>query len=616
MTTRRDSETRTRPPRNDRGAALILTVVVVMVLTTLALTMATFTTTEERTANTYRDAMQTRAIAEAGVRIVQEAFRSPDDRALVPLYNAAAVASNTVPPAYDYFGTTDAQINTQLEALGIWRAVRVGANPPLYSGNQNRFFQPPFKDNWAQVFAGLYNPDPNLDVYDLKFNCTNPTTGAVVPAADCWLEANFNSLLENTGDVHTQTGRITDISFYGPPTENGKAYGICTVRVTAEKTDGPVVTRETVEAVIVDLNPKPAVLGNGSIVFKVQAGTLCGDGCEQIHANGDADVGPITGGKDPMVTATGDITGGATSKDPGATAVVAPEINPWDLNYRPTLSTELDKYYLVASRQLDAVWTDNNPANPAPRPCGLGLYSWCQDYNLEYTEAGAVKPDRTAGSTPYMYKWDVVNNEWDECGSGINLSCSLGGPTFTVDRNNDLAVAGTGDNNEIPFRKDRVPKTRFQIQTPMDGATVLVDGQFYKHGAMTATMTIVAAGSIEIESSTTWYPAMQNRTMWVSGRDIKTHANCCAPSNTCATNLGVAAAAGIIAAHEQIATGSQNALLGLLIAEHKVDYDDMITSNLAINSDNGDHGSLCNKPSWPWTMPVKPGLASLKTAAR
>ena len=40
---------------NERGAALIITVVVIMVLTTLALAMTAFTGTEERTAVTYRD---------------------------------------------------------------------------------------------------------------------------------------------------------------------------------------------------------------------------------------------------------------------------------------------------------------------------------------------------------------------------------------------------------------------------------------------------------------------------------------------------------------------------------------------------------------------------------
>jgi hypothetical protein len=626
MTMKHDNEIpETRARRNDRGAALILTVVVVMVLTTLALTMATFTTTEERTANTYRDSMQTRAVAEAGVRMVQEMFRNPAERALVPLYNGAAAADSVAtPPAYDYWGIAAAQVDTQLNEIGIWRKDRAGVLPARYSGNDNRFFMPPFNTSWAAAFGGSYNPNAAADQYDLKFNCRNPATGNLITdwEDECWLNQLNQMLVVDDDNVNLDTGRISDISFYAPPlADNGKAYGIATVRVTAEKRtdgmEGEVLSRETVEAVIIDLSQKPAVLGNGNIVFKIQAGSLCGDGCEQIHANGDANVGTVSGGKDPMVTATGNVTGGATSKKDGAKEITAPEINPWDLTYRPTNTTELNKYYLVTARQLDAVWRDGILNNsPGPRPCGLNNFSLCQDYNLEYTAANVEKPIRSATGTPYMYKWNTLLNEWIQCGSGVNLSCSLGGPTFTVTRADDLIVPTTGDTADLPYNKARVPKTVFRIQNAMNGATVLVDGQFYKTSAMTATMTIVAAGSIELHSSTTWYPAMSNRAMWISGRDVKTHANCCAPHNQCATNLGVPSAAGIIAAHEQMETGSQNALLGLLIAENRVNRDDKVNSALAINSDNGDHGSLCNLPDWPWTIPVRPGLASIKAAAR
>jgi hypothetical protein len=562
-------------------------------------------------------------VAEAGVRMVQEMFRNPTERALVPLYSAAAVAdSNATPKAYDYWGATTAVVDTQLNEIGIWRKDRAGAVPARYSGSNNQFFVPPFNGSWASAFGGTYSQNAAADSYDLRFNCRNPNTGAFITdyEDECWLSKLNAYLVPDDDNVNLDTGRITDISLYAPPIANGKAYGIATVRVTAEKRldgdEGEVLARETVEAVIIDLNQKPAVLGNGDIVFKVQAGQLCGDGCEQIHANGDANVGSISGGKDPMVTATGTVTGGATSKKDDAKEILAPEINPWDLTYRPTNAAELNRYYLVAARPLDAVWTDGNVANnPAPRPCGLNNFSTCQDFQLEYNVAGVPKGPRTAASVPNMYKWNTLLNEWIWCGSGTNLSCNLGGPTFTVTRVDDLVDNSAGDTADLPFNTSRVPKTVFQIQNAMNGATVLVDGQFYKHGAMTATMTIIAAGSIEVHSSTTWYPAMSNRAMWISGRDVKTHSNCCAPNNQCAPNLGVPSAAGIIAAHEQIETGSQNALLGLVIAENRVTKDNKVPGPLAINSDNGDHGSLCNLPDWPWTMPVRPGLASMKSAA-
>ncbi|MEO8378571.1 MAG: PilX N-terminal domain-containing pilus assembly protein [Acidobacteriota bacterium] len=605
--------------KRQRGAALIITVVVVMLLTTLALTMASFTVTEERTATTYRDSQQVRQVAEAGIRVAQEMFRTPSDQQLVPLWTTASAGGG------NYYGTTTTAVDTSLNAIGIWRADRAGANPARYSGNNNRFFQGPFKDTWDQVFGGTYDPAAANDRYDVKFNCTNPTSGAAVTPANCWLNTKINALLSTSANFTQDTGRITDISFYAPPSANGRAYGLTTIRVTASKFDGTdIVASETLEAVIIDINPKPAVLGNGNIVFKLNAGVMCGNGCEQIHANGTATVGTVTGGQNPMITATGTITGGSGSTKPGAKAVIAPEINPWDLEYKPKVAGDLLKYYLLAARPLDIIWTDNDATNgTVARPCGIDNSTFCQDYGLEYTPPTAIPPNvskpRLLADVPQLYKWNTVTQGWTWCNSGDALSGGVlcpGAPTFSVSRAADQVVlnGGVGDNNDLPYAKDRVPQTEFSIGSAQVGATVLVDGRFRKQGAMTTTMSIIAVGSMDFSSSTTWAPALNNRVMWISGRDIDTHANCCAPSNTCATNLGLPASAAVIATHEQFLTGSQNALLGVLIAENRVNYDLYVNSTLAINSDNGDHGSLCGLPDWPWAMPVIPAIASMKTA--
>jgi hypothetical protein len=134
-------------------------------------------------------------------------------------------------------------------------------------------------------------------------------------------------------------------------------------------------------------------------------------------------------------------------------------------------------------------------------------------------------------------------------------------------------------------------------------------------------MTIVAVGTLGFHSQSDWRPAMSNRVMWISGRDIDTHSNCCAGSNTCSTNLGTPDYAAIIAAHEQIKNDSQSALLGVLIGENRVNEDPTIGGSAAASTlnaldlDSGDHGSLCNNPEWPWTMPVTPAIASMKSAA-
>lgn len=621
-----------RGRQRQRGAALILTVVVIMVLTTLALAMATFTVTEERTAATYRDSLQTRMLAEAGVRVVQEMFRSPNDRNLVPLYGVGETADDPDPdtaPNWDYWGATEAEIDAELNQRGIWRKARTGANPAKYAGNNNRFFQGTFSDSWEQVFGGTYSSTEANDRYDLKFNCKNPANGTPVPDGDCWLDEKINSyLLAPPADpeekYNLDTGRIVDISFYAPPTDaSGNAYGLATVRVTAEKTDddGTVNARETIEAVIIDTTPKPAVLGNGDIVFKTTAGVMCGDGCEQIHANGNATVGTISGGEDPMVTAEGTVTGGGSSTKGGVKEVMAPEINPWDLAYRPTVASELAKYYLVAARPLDGIWTDGDVSNNIePRPCGINGLSLCQDYNLEFTPAPDNTPrTRRAADIPHLYKWDSAKEGWTICSSGTNLSGGAacpGAPTFSVTRQDDLPVDGSDDTNDLPYNVNTVPQTQFQITSAQVGATVLVDGKFYKHGNMDTTMTIIAVGTLGFHASSTWAPAMSNKVMWITGRDLDTHSNCCAPSNTCSTNLSLPDYAGIMAAHEQVVNDSQHAILGILIGENRVNLDPSVNSTLAIDSSKGDHGSLCNNPSWPWALPVTPGIASMKSAAR
>jgi hypothetical protein len=615
--------------RRQRGAALILTVIVIMVLTTLGMAMVAFSTTEEKSASSYRDTLQTRSLAEGGVRIVQMMFSKPTDRVLVPVYNAGSAAGAN----WDYYGTTQAATETQLNAIGIFRKDRPGGiTPSKYVGGTNIFFNGPFGQTWGSTFGGAYSPTAASDYYDVKLNCINPSTNAVV--TNCWLNSKINTaLLQGSTDWNLRSGQITDISFYAPPIVNGAQYGIATVRVTAAKyrdcyptdtgcTNPELISRETIEAIIGDRTPRPSVLGNGDINFIVQAGTLCGNGCEQIHSNGNANVGNIAAGSGPVpvVSATGSVSGGpAGLTQNGANTIVSPKINPWDLTYMPTTPTDLAKYYLVSARPLIAAWSDGDPSTKgsAARPCGVGLLAYCQDYNLEYDTSGNPQPIRSVSGTPHMYKWSTTNNEWDETGcslSGSTLSC-VGGPSVGVSMADDIPISGTGDNADLPFNITRLPRATFIFTSSFDGATILVDGMFSKSGAGTAHMAIVSVGSQSYTSSTTWFPASgTNRLMWVSGRDIYVHANCCAPSNTCATNLANNAAQGIMAAHEQMSMGSQTGLAGILIGENQVNYDDVVDSDVALDVVKGDHAYVCGVPEWPWTMPTKPAIFSMKSS--
>src|SRR6185436_404012 len=164
------------------------------------------------------------------------------------------------------------------------------------------------------------------------------------------------------------------------PSINGAAYGICTVRVTAEKYNGTeLLAREVVEAIVGDRTKRPSVMGSGDVVFEVN---LCGDGCENIHANGNLSVNaaPAGAGEEPVGTATGSVNSDSSDAGSAASYIPPPKINPWDLAYKPTTAAGLAKYYLVTARRLDAIWRDDIPGNnisnlqtgSSAEPCGNG----------------------------------------------------------------------------------------------------------------------------------------------------------------------------------------------------------------------------------------------------
>jgi hypothetical protein len=623
----------------DRGAALILTVIVIMVLTTLGMAMVTFTTTEEKTATTYRDSAQTRALAEAGVRLVQEMFRRPTDHNLIPLYDASASSANTTAPwpTYDYYGANEAAVETVLNTLGIYRHTRTGASPARYTGAGNRFFYPPFTSSWGQTFGGTYDPDPSLDVYDLKFNCKPPTGVSTTvlangTVANCWLDKHINALLtgaDSTTDWNLRPGKITDISFYAPPAANGSAYGISTVRVTAEKYQnadgsGALLARETIVALIGDNSTEPAVLGNGNMVFAPN-GDGCGDGCENIHANGNINVGDVTGGTNPTVTATGTVSGSPSGgSQSSAPSVEPPAINPWDDLYKPTNATDLNNFYLATSGPLDSRWTNTDETDNTPsQTCG---YSTCQDYGLEYVPGtSSAQTMRLSTDVPHIYKWNNTTGQkrWDDstCATATGNSLSCNGLQLSVTPADDSTnTTWTDDTAQVPFNPQRVPMIVFALAAaPPSGTTLLVDGKFQKsaNGGWNPAMAVIAAGSITMSSNTDWIPASSTqRVMWVAGRDISVSANCCAPANQCSTNLGNNSAQGIIAVHEQFAQNAANtAIAGLLIAENRVNHDPTINSSTAINiPNNGHHDYTCDVPPWNWTRATSPSIFSMVAA--
>jgi hypothetical protein len=619
MNSKHRKSNRRKAPARERGAVLILTVVVIMVLTTLGMAMVTFSGTEERSATTYRDSVQVRAVAESGVRIVQQMFQNPDDNALVPQFGV------------DYEGTDEEEVEESLNEIGIFREERNGATPARYTGGTNRFFRGPFRGSWAGVFGGLYNSDPDVEVHDLQF----------VGGEDSWLDDNINVLLTSGANWNEQTGRIVNISFYAPPMVAGSAYGICKVRVTAEKRDGNrLIARETVEALIGDNNLSPAMLAEGDISFKNI--TACGSGCEQIHSNSSVTISSqanISGGN-PPISAVGSVDDVGTITPPPlspAPRVDPPMVNPWDVAYRPTKDVDLSKYYLLSVGPLPGVWTNDvkgdEPANVA---CG---FSFCQDFGLEYTGAVA-NGARAADDDGYLYKWDKTNEEWDlidTCESGESLT-SNGTETFTVAYTGgaDVTVSGAGDTALPPFNKLRRPQAKFSMgginpaNTSADahGATILVDGNFETTGSVGQGnkpwhVAIIAAGYINTGASADIRPATADRIQLIAGRDIYIKANfnndiqVCQGGAPTATSA-VGQASGIIAAHEQIYVKAQAELMGLIIAEHRAFYEplvDAVASDPAIKADaQMNHSYVCGFPTWPWTRATRPVILSMNSA--
>ncbi len=613
-----------------RGAALVITMMLTLILSMLGMAVVSYSAIEEEIAVSWRDRIEVSQIAEAGVRIAQQMFLTPEDAELVPVFGG-------------HF-TSESELN----GIGVFRTMRgdIGSH---YTGTDDRLFRGPFRSEWNRVFGGTR--EPGSDQYDLRFSCSRPD-GTPVPPNDCWLETNLNPLV--TEAMRVPRGRITEISFYGPPIVDGRRYGYATVRVTAQKLDARnrLAASETLEAIIGENAPQPSILSNGNLT--VETSRFCGT-CERVHANGNIDAisGSSFRGGSPPLSATGTIAAGSSSVDPPprerVRRIEPPAINPWDLLYRPVSPESLSKYFLLTTRTPANEWTDNDPdTGSPPRPCGRSL---CQDYGLEFSEAGASRPPRSATGQGRLYRWNESNQNWDlvqetsdtEVPRTAKLELGTTGerPRFEVWPFDDQLLPGVGDDAELPFDTERLPITFFRLEDPIfpvsgedwQGVTLLVDGALWidapvggnrLSGDAAWKASIIAVGSVYISGNLTVDPALPNRVLLISGRDIHIdgsfngdlYEDCCSVAPRFVTpppDGVVAAASGVIAAHEQILIAGGAALLGVVIAENAIDLDrdrttggfrslpSAVLGNAALHiSANSRHIRVCNHPVWPW----------------
>ena len=629
-----------RGTRGTRGAALVVTLVVTLMLSMLGMAVVSYSASEEKTAASWRDRAQVSQVARAGVRMAQRMFDAPDDAMLVPIHGTHFVSE------------------TDLNRIGVFRTLR-GAIGSHYSGTDERLFRGPFRDSWERLFAGARDPSSGIDAYDLRFSCTDPEGEPVAPG-DCWLATKLNSLIGNPpGGL---TPRITEISFYAPPTIDGRRFGYATVRVTAARFDAAnrLVAAETIEAVLGSATVQPSILADGDI--EIEEGRFCGE-CQRVHANGDVDAlsGSFFSGSRPPISATGSVRSGSSSlaAEPvsGAARIEPPPINPWDLLYRPTSAESLSKYYLLTMRAPTAEWTDGDPATViAPRDCGL---SQCQDYGLEYTAGFVAQAPRSSAGQGRLYRWNEATQNWDLVsetdGEEVPRATGLaiGSAVFEVWPHADVIAPAPTDAAALPFNSGRVAVASFRMNAAFDpaaddesqGITVLVDG-----GVMIGTpvgasdpelrepwrVSIIAAGSIHLAADAHIDPALPNRVMLIAGRDVVIEgelnadlsASCCIDAPGFLTppdDEVLIASSAVIAAHEQISIAGRSTILGLMITENEINLDDArdtagfrsassaVMGSRAIHLAPGfRHARACGSPVWPWPEPVRTSVLSMR----
>lgn len=211
--------------RNDRGSALLVSLMVIVGLSLLGLGFVAISETETAIAKNQLSVVQTQAVAEAGAKLVVEWFQDP-----VWGQTTAGMPSN------------DPTVNTSLAAIKTTRVVPDGNIPAsgVYKPNPAiRLLEKPYRPDKENRFYGDENSA------DLIINRTTDLT--TINAV--------NNLLLGTTPEDLRDGEITEIKIYAPPivggvlTPNGAAtnadgtpqqfwvkgnrYGVATIKVTA-----------------------------------------------------------------------------------------------------------------------------------------------------------------------------------------------------------------------------------------------------------------------------------------------------------------------------------------------------------------------------------------------
>lgn len=259
---------RARARSSRRGSALLVSLMVLVGLSLLGLGFVTISETESAIAVNQRNALQTKAIAEAGARSVVEWFQSPrwaESVGIMPANNPA--------PA------------------GMKRTRTSGTYTGVYKPTPtDRLFSKPYRPAPANRF---YGDDDTADI------TINDTIAPVVMT-------NLNAYLFGTDS--RVNGRISEIKMYAPPMVGGnlvggfwvggERYGTATIKVTSQKwsavTGGRLLSSSVVRIVVGEF-PLPIPAGPIQTASNAQFG-----GSFDVHWGMEAALGNLN----PSVTRT------------------------------------------------------------------------------------------------------------------------------------------------------------------------------------------------------------------------------------------------------------------------------------------------------------------------
>lgn len=233
--------------RKQRGSALLVSLMVMVGLSLLGLGFVAISQTENTISTNERNYTQTLSVAEAGARLCLEWFQDPNwanTRGVLPANTNAIKTLRTL--------SSNAQYGSGYS--GYYKSDNA-SNVPI-----GLLFDKPYKPAARHRFLGDENHP------DVLINDTN---------AAAFLTTFNNNIAADDSD-----GRVTEIRVFSPPIvggvlnangfyDSGTRYGLCTIRVTAQKIiNGTVVAQRTVKTVISEWpfpGPQGPVQSNANI---------------------------------------------------------------------------------------------------------------------------------------------------------------------------------------------------------------------------------------------------------------------------------------------------------------------------------------------------------------